>query len=249
LESVAASIGIEMELWVVSAGYGLIGQFDLLKPYAAAFSQGQVDSVAPTLQGSTRRRAIREWWNELSHWPRLRGSVRSLEDLARKDPEAPMLVALSAPYLDAVMDDLLGARREVAHPNLLLVVSAGVKCAGGLAENVLPATASLQHAVGGSLHSLNVRIARWILSRSRSHRFERRLIERQLRGLAVRSAPEGARTGQRVSDSDVKAFVRERLGVGRPASRSALLRQLRRAGKSCEQARFNRIFSVVLDTR
>jgi hypothetical protein len=49
-----------------------------------------------------------------------------------------------------------------------------------------------------------------------------------------------------LTDSDVKAFVREHLNVDAPLSRIALLRELRGNGHSCEQARFSRLFSVVL---
>jgi hypothetical protein len=68
LAAVGTSVGVDLELWVVSAGYGLIRHFDRLKPYAAAFSQGHVDSVAPKLRGGTRRNALREWWTELCRW-------------------------------------------------------------------------------------------------------------------------------------------------------------------------------------
>jgi len=244
LRQVALMVGIDLELWVVSAGYGLVRHFDPMKSYAATFAQGHLDSVAPNLQADERRKALREWWSELSNWRGVGSSPRSLEELALEDPQAPILAALSSKYLDAVTADLLKARSGFDDPDLLLVVSAGAKCVDQLSANIVPTSADLQHAVGGSLVSLNVRIARWIVSHYRSHRFERRQIVQGLHDLAPRTT--GAkRNGLRLSDSAVKTFVRGRLRLNTRVSPHSLLRELRNKGQSCEAARFARLFDVV----
>jgi hypothetical protein len=158
-----------------------------------------------------------------------------------------MLVALSAPYLDTVTEDLVRARRELADPALLFIVSAGSEMVSDLAGNMLPTDASLQRAVGGALHSLNVRLARWIIGSARSHLFDRDLIVDQLHKLTAQTRSAGTRVGRRLSDSDVEDFVREHLRRRARLSCSSLLRELRGQGLSCEQSRFSRLFSSALE--
>ena len=55
----AANSGFAVELWICSAGYGLIPGHAAVKPYSATFSSGKLDSIGP---------GAAQWWQELSSW-------------------------------------------------------------------------------------------------------------------------------------------------------------------------------------
>lgn len=56
------AVGASADLWVSSAGYGLISAAAPIHAYAATFASGQPDSVATTSD------AARRWWLDLSKW-------------------------------------------------------------------------------------------------------------------------------------------------------------------------------------
>ena len=96
----------EGDLWVLSAGYGLLHEKAKIVSYAAAFSSGKADSISPSLD--TDSKAFRtEWWGKLMKLSTGKeGKPKSLEELGRKDKSSKFLIACSQPYLQAISDDL-----------------------------------------------------------------------------------------------------------------------------------------------
>jgi hypothetical protein len=244
LESLAEMRGLDLEVWIVSAGYGLVRPSAQLKPYSAAFSPGQPDSIAPRLDGSARDQALREWWKTLSEWPGPTGGNRTLAAVAGAGRSDPMLVVLSAPYLSALNDDLTVARESLSDPHLLQVVSAGTRSAPGITDNLLPVSGRLRHAVGGPLVSLNVRLARWIINRLEEHSFNFERLRSLLVNLDSSAVPLARRSRHRLSDAEVVTLARQLMKADAAATRTALLRELRSQGLACEQARFGRLFEM-----
>jgi hypothetical protein len=93
-----------VELFVASAGLGLVEASEMVPSYSATFSPGGPDSVAPShLRGSAARQASREWWGLLGR------DRRTFADVAGGFDR--MIVALSPAYLDALEEDLVHAAR------------------------------------------------------------------------------------------------------------------------------------------
>jgi hypothetical protein len=239
--SLAAGAVGRMELWVASAGYGLIREDQPIKPYSATFSPSGPDSVTSQAQAQDRNVILREWWAALAEWELSgSGTPRSVQTLAARHPEAILLVALSNSYLRALRDDLIGARDELRSSGRLIIVSAGTKSQLGLEENLLPVGAEVQSALGGSRLSLNVRIVRHLIQTWSQHTWEPDLATAEVRALRRADGQRVRRT--QLSDREVLDFIararREAAGV----SWSALLRRLRDHGFACEQLRFRELF-------
>ena len=158
LPNIAAYKGIRLEVWVCSAGYGLIPITAKIRPYAATFASNHPDSVELGLIETFPRMARRTWWKHLANWEGPEpGSPRHIADLARKHPNSIMLVAASTPYLDALIDDLEETSRVLDDPLRLAIFSAGGRVHPTLDEQRIPCDARLQALLGGALGSLNVR--------------------------------------------------------------------------------------------
>lgn len=234
----AEVVGQEATLWVCSAGYGLIPVDAPIAPYAATFAFGHEDSVASDADGT------RQWWDLLSRWVRPHDrQPRSFAGLASRYPDAAIVAVLSDPYLRACADDLREAASRLTNSDNLSVIGPAGRCAE-IDDLVVPVRADLRSVVGGSLLSLNARAARHVLkeSRLRGDAVQRPLLAKLMSDtLAV--APEAPRkpTGIRMTDEEVRTFIRKRLEYG-PASATPLLRELRSSGLSCEQARFRDLF-------
>jgi hypothetical protein len=117
-----------------------------------------------------------------------------------------------------------------------------------LADFVVPVTARLQPHLGGSLLSLNARVAAFLLRSSveDNHSLGRmRLRERVEETTSATPARTARAAGQRLTDEEVRAFICEHAGE-RAATATSLLRRLRLSGRSCEQARFGQLFAEVI---
>ncbi|RGA04363.1 hypothetical protein DI270_014525 [Microbispora triticiradicis] len=235
-------VGASASLWVASAGYGLISADVPIHAYAATFAAGQPDSVAVDSAGA------RTWWHELSCWPGPQeGAPRSLAELAERDPDATIIAVLSDAYLRACVIDIRRAISRLADPENLSVFGPPGSVTG-IEEHMVPVTAALRPLVGGSLQALNVRAARYVLgvAREAGSPLRRSLLAKLAADAAVAAPADSGRRGPgiRMSDAEVREFIRGHLGPGASATR--LLRKLRDTGRSCEQARFRDLFITVV---
>jgi len=235
-----ATAGQPAELWVCSAGYGLIPAAAPIRPYAATFAAGEKDSVGSSVA------ELRDWWKRLSQWPGpAADQPRSFADLARRDPDATIVCVLSEAYQRACSADLRDAAAHLADDEQLSVIGPAGRCAH-IDDLIVPVTARLRPVVGGSLQALNVRAAAYVLATAAAEAIDlRRSQLRTLVARAVAQAPEDTSrrpAGRRLTDDDVRAYIRAQLADG-PATATRLLRLLRDSGLSCEQARFKQLFT------
>lgn len=229
----APNAGMTVELWISSAGYGLIPSNAPIRPYAATFTAGNADSVPDSADGATA------WWDALSDWAGPSPGPRSISDLIIADPKSRVLLALSATYLKACREDLGRAIGRIDRDGQLSIISAGTKSDPQLAPYLLPADARLQTAVGGTRQALNIRTARHLLAAGITDHHE---MSEMLTKLLV-DQPSIARY-ERIpaTDSEVRDFIRERLETDPSATHTRLLREFRDDDRACEQGRFAALF-------
>jgi hypothetical protein len=227
-------------LWVVSAGYGLIPAAASIRPYSATFSPGHADSVA------RGRGDAAAWWQGLAGWQGPSGAARTLTDLVKQRPGLRLILVLSEAYLAACLADITSAAASLEDPTQLSIICAGAKPASAIKGHLLPSDARLQHALGGTLQALNVRFAAHLLAGgSLSHS------AMKTRALAMlrKQPPLIVYTRTRVSDAQVRQFIRTRSRTVEAPSHTRLLRELRSAGLACEQGRFANLFYAELGAR
>ena len=239
----AEKTGWETDLWVASAGYGLIPGHAPILPYAATFAGNHPDSVGA---GTTYypKEASREWWCYLSQWDGpVPGTPRTLEELATQNPDAAWLVLMSPTYLEALSEDLLAARAQMTRPERLLVVS-GTPGPGnlGLVRHWIPALEVCRGPLGGGCSSLNARVAGHLAALYSPEQWSSDIIQPQM-NLWMASLPPLDRPARRsITDREALAFIRKRRREESTTSHSALLRELRDQGLACEQKRFRGLF-------
>ena len=239
LSESSARNAVRSEVFVCSAGYGLISASTKIRPYSATFTSSHPDSVVRTQSDGEAGIARRQWWSAISSWEGPEpGSARSLAVAMRHFDYA--LIALSPPYLDAIGDDLAKAL-TTAKPEKISIFSAGAKKSHRFGEYLIPCDSRLRSIIGGACSSLNIRCLRHAIERasegldheSVKRRFARLLEERP-------AAPLPERTP--MSDQEVTSFILEALTADPGARPTPLLRRLRDSGRSCEQSRFSELF-------
>jgi hypothetical protein len=246
LPDVARSSGFKPQLWVASAGYGLIPAQATIRSYSATFARGHDDSVVK--DGSSRDSAgqLQLWWKLLSEQEGPSAThARSIGELAAEEPRASILVVASPLYVTALAEDLAMAARHLARPERLLIVSTPSSLSKGvLAPHWIPSNAYHQTRLGGSKLSLHARVARELIEQTSNERFDAQALQRKYERLIERSAPPLVHQRTPMSDEQVRSFIREAVSAG-VKSWSASLRRLRAGGQACEQSRFKRLFLEV----
>jgi len=237
----ASDFGCIVEVWIVSAGYGLVPISANLESYSATFSPGSDDSVS---RGKSDHRDNQAWWDLLTSWRNLdlRGP-RNLTELALQDPSAPMIVALSKTYLQAVLHDLTNAVEAMGKKADLLLVSTGTP-PYGLEEVQLPCDARFLNSLGGSRTSLNARVANHIIETSGQHDFNSAKVKNLLQKGLDQSKDLLRYDRRKQTDFELRNWIRTRLN--NDSSGSSLLRELRDAGFACEQRRFAGLYEEVI---
>jgi hypothetical protein len=245
LPEIAAPAGFRATLWIISTGFGLIRADSKISPYSATFSHSHPDSVSKSRFTKDGTLAFQRWWDLISQWegpdP---GTPRTLAALAAAKSNAAFLVVASAAYLSAVSEDLKRAFATLRHPGRFAILSAGTKDLGDLSGALIPLDARMQARLGGARRTLNVRMARRVLTDLKSHPFDAAEMNSRYRRLLARQPEVIVRRRTKRTDEQVRAFIHRHLSQHPSFTQTRLLGQLRAIGWGCEQSRFNRLFEA-----
>ena len=243
LEDTAHASGLDAKVWVCSAGYGLVRIDARVKAYSATFSLHHPDSMLRWNPTEAHSRKKESWWQLHQEWSGPEPTQpRSISGLAASDPESPMLIVASHDYLRAIGRDVKRALLELQIPDSLSIISTGTKRLPDLEANLLPSGAALQASVGGSMHSLNIRLARRILRECGAEELRASTLTSRLKHW-LQLMPQTSRTvRRRLTDAEVQKYVVDSLTEDEHASWSLLLRRLRDSSRACRQERFVSIF-------
>jgi hypothetical protein len=227
-----------VQLWVVSAGYGLMPADALVTNYDATFSLKTPDSVAATRAGT------QEWWQRVNEWSGPSSPTRSSRaSLAELTGSGHVLAALSEPYLLALQHDI-----EQLEPSRFHLISAG--CADpAFQHHLLAADGSARMALGGSLISVNIRIADHLIKMVPPGKWSRRKLSLELEQLRSTTPPLPKLDRAPQDDEQILQWIRTARTHDPSLSASRGLRLLRSSGMACEQRRFSTLFRTAAEGR
>ncbi len=243
---IAEASGFKANIWICSAGYGLLSLNCKILPYSATFAPTHQDSVCRKITGKLSEVAPQAWWRLLSEWEGPTPVMpRRLAEIPRLYPRSAIWIVASEIYLHAIANDVKALATLVHERDRLSLFSAGTKSLPGLTEYLLPLDARLQGLAGGARRSLNIRLARHALLGLQKPGTEYSSLKKAFaRLISTQSAPViPVRT--RMTDHDVRQFIRTALRSDPRRAFSPLLRELRDKGFACESSRFASLFHDV----
>lgn len=246
LPVIAQTAGWNAQVWIASAGYGLVPAAAPLHSYAATFSRGHRDAVVRSTTRDGRVEA-RIWWSLLgSVIGPVRKAPRRIADLLESHPRAHVLVVGSETYVRALEDDLLEVVRLLkGRDGLLLVTGSHVGLKSELERACIPSLAKLTHHLGGSLIGLHARLARWILEDAPKTGLEAEGVRNAVQRLITRTPTRESFDRRKMTDHEVSRFIERTLRQDATLPQTVLLRRLRDSGRACEQARFRGLLAQV----
>lgn len=225
LARVARGEGFEPTVVVASAGLGLLALESQAPAYSATFSPGKPDAVAHNMEEAAA------WWEQLADAPQ----ALNLASLRGR-----VLLVLSRNYALALARDLAELGASGAEAALV----------GGAAEipgiTRVPSDASLRRRLGGTLGSLNQRMANHFLQLScgPADWLSGDHLQRW-NSWASEARHKEVFDRHRGSDPEVRAWIQAMI-ADEPLSASGALREYRRQGNACEQSRFGRLYREVV---
>ena len=233
---------LDAELFVISAGYGLVSERDKLAPYSLTVLPGKADSIA--------RKVPRSEWSPNSWWRMLGGNTPAETDLCAMLAQRQfdlILMSLSAGYAHLIADEL----RRLApdqKPRLRIF------CAGGnphlppvVADNMMPYDARLDgpdSPIKGTMSDFSGRAL---------HHYARCVMDSVVKGMNLAEdktdlmtmmaewTPPDRPSRERQTDEEIIAFILNAWS-GTGGSLSTSLRLLRDSGRACKQERFHDLF-------
>lgn len=124
-ESLSAAQLATTDLWVISAGLGLVLSSERIPSYSLTIASGADDSIKNKISSGFHSS---EWWNAINSI-----SGRSISNLINNDPDRSLfLISLTQPYAPLILNDLLNLTPD----SLNRVRIVGIMCSKKLPEQV-----------------------------------------------------------------------------------------------------------------
>ncbi|AAZ28749.1 hypothetical protein [Colwellia psychrerythraea] len=241
---VATSIVVpNLDLWVLSAGYGLIHSSSHIGSYDATFSSGSENSINKTGLSNN------EWWESLHQ---VRNSenfkCQSLHSLVSINVDDVFFIAASPDYLRVIQKELkqLLLDKKLTNKNLF-IISSKHNIDKILMPYFLESSADFCSTLKGGRVSLNIRLARYLLEQDSVKKFSPNHIIDKYNHLQKTSVKLPVKNRKKLSDDEINNFIIKELEVnqGFKVSATMLLKKLRSINLACEQKRFTKLLNKI----
>jgi Queuine tRNA-ribosyltransferase len=243
----------DSQLWILSAGYGLIPADEKIIPYDITFQEPRngIPSIHSRIEDNTnhKRDNIQKWWKLLTEsTDRTTSSIKSLIDNSNESDYFLMVVGKD--YLDAVFNDLDEAIKSSSNPNHIAVLSNNVNdpLAKRLGSNWLYADSRFVNLPKANSTTVNSKIAKELLW----HMFHRKgglswwsheNFNSYLKHLSSGLPKPKKFNRSPSSDLQVTNFIIESLDEC-DVTFSKLHRKYRDSGRACEYTRFKALYHI-----
>jgi hypothetical protein len=236
----------DSQLWIMSAGYGLIPSSAVIASYAATLSPRETDSVLAR-PGPLEPMA---WWSTLASWSGPQsGAPRSLVDLAAAYPKTAWIVVAGSNYISAASADFAQLDGQGMLQERFYVVSPGLSGRASLPAHIdsvlLHADSRWEERLGRGKVSIGVRIAAELfrLAEGDPARLQAARMRMQREGTVLSGMPMPVRTP--MDDAKVRQHLEHVLGGNPTIPFTRALRDFRDAGNACEYKRFRALYQQV----
>lgn len=236
-----------IDLWVLSAGLGLLHSNDKVVPYQATFSTGYQESIPLFSNDFYGKSFHRTWWKEITERSILKSEhPTSIAGLMREKPRDYFIICGSPDYINAIELDVINGLQCLSSPiKQLLIITSG-KINIRLNEYLLKSDKKIAEWLGCNMLMLNISLAQYFIKLfslkqlSDFSVLSDELVE-QFRLLPDRVVNKGIRR----SPDDVSQYILSLLQQQPEISATRALRAFRDSGNSFEEKRFRTLFKTL----
>ncbi|MEX0566306.1 hypothetical protein AB3X30_21995 [Raoultella terrigena] len=236
-----------VELWILSAGLGLLKRGDKVVPYQATFAVGHNDSI-PLFSGLYNGKEFHQkWWAELTkHSSFQEEHPVSLTELMKTRPNEYFIICGSPDYISAIGTDIKTGLPYLhsAEKQFLIISSSRVK--SPLNHYLLESNKRIAEWLNSNMLMLNIKIAQYVIEQfTREEHDNLGLLADRLNKQFSSLPATCKKQGVRRTPEQVEAWVLQHLSEVSDTSASRALRVFRDSGNSFEEKRFRTLFHSV----
>lgn len=232
------------DLWIISAGLGLIKEDEEIPGYDLTISGGSPNSVRERIIDGNF--TLSEWWSEVN---RLRRPKRSISNLLADNPRQLVLIAASSAYFQLIQQDLLSATDAQLRKVRIIGCESNDSIDGRLSPYVMPYADRLDgdgSPIPGTKADLPQRAlfhftSEIAINAPKASSGEH--AEQIKHGLAHVKKQETPKR-QKMSDDEIIASISEFWDEANGKSQEMLVLLRKKKGIACEQSRFGRLFKI-----
>ncbi|WP_413727341.1 hypothetical protein [Sodalis sp. RH19] len=236
-----------IDLWVLSAGLGLLHSKDKVVPYQATFATGYQESIPLYSKDYSGKSFHRTWWKEITERSAFKSDhPTSITELMRKKPQEYFIICGSPDYINAIELDIVNGLEylDVPHKQLLIITSKKINFR--LKEYLLKSDNRIAEWLNCNMLMLNIKLAQHVIRDFTSHQRDdlsilSQELSREFNFLPERKVIQGIKR----NPDEVKKYIFDLLQQQPGISATKALRAFRDSGNSFEEKRFRTLFQAV----
>lgn len=240
-----------VDLWVLSAGLGLLHHKDKVVPYRATFAVGYDESIPLYSQEYVGRSFHRTWWKEITSRSIFKSEhPASILDLMKKNKKDYYVICGSPDYINAIELDIINGLEYLVDAKKQLLIITSKKINDRLTAYLFKTNQNMAQWLRCNMLMLNISVAKYIVKEFTSKKFNslnelsQKLVE-ELKELPEREVKKGIRR----SPEEVRSFILKLMQQKPDLSATNALREFRNSGNSFEEKHFRAEFKALVEAK
>jgi len=240
-----------VDLWVLSAGLGLLHHKDKVVPYRATFAVGYDESIPLYSQEYVGRSFHRTWWKEITSRSIFKSEhPTSILDLMKKNKKDYYVICGSPDYINAIELDIINGLEYLVDAKKQLLIITSKKINDRLTAYLFKTNQNMAQWLRCNMLMLNISVAKYIVKEFTSKKFNnlnelsQKLVE-ELKELPEREVKKGIRR----SPEEVRSFILKLMQQKPDLSATNALREFRNSGNSFEEKHFRAEFKALIEAK
>ncbi|MGA7588449.1 MAG: hypothetical protein WCB03_20820 [Rouxiella badensis] len=236
-----------IDLWVLSAGFGLLNNKDKIVPYQATFATGYTESIPLYSNDYPAKSFHRTWWKEITERSPLKSNhATSITMLMKEKPWEYFIICGSPDYINAIELDIINGLEYLKSPRKQLLIITSKKINNRLGDYLLKSDIRMAEFLKCNMLMLNISLAKYFISHFNDGSKEdfsivAHEISNQLNTLPERKVIKGIKR----NPEEVEKYILVLLQQQPEISATKALRSFRDSGNSFEEKRFRMLFQSV----
>nr|WP_217437033.1 hypothetical protein [Serratia fonticola] len=240
-----------VDLWILSAGLGLLHHKDKVIPYKATFAVGYEESIPSYSHEYVGKTFHRTWWKEISERSCFKSQhPTSITELMKKNNRDFFIICGSPDYINAIELDVINGLEYLVDSKKQLLIITSKKINNRLEGYLFKTSQKMANWLKCNMLMLNISMAKYIINDFTSNK-SNDLNEISLHiSDALSELPEREiKKGIRRSPEEVNHFILKMMHQEPGISATHALRTFRDSGNSFEEKRFRAAFKALSGTK
>lgn len=236
-----------VDLWILSAGLGLLHHKDKVVPYKATFAVGYDESIPLYSHKYVGKTFHRTWWKEITGRSIFKGQHPvSITEMMQKNKKDYFIFCGSPDYINAIELDIINGVEYLVEPKKQLLIITSKKINDRLVTYLFKTNQNMAQWLRCNMLMLNISVAKYIVDEFTSNKLTDLnelsvKLESELKELPEREIKKGIRRSLEDVNDFILNIIRQEPGI----SATCALRTFRDSGNSFEEKRFRAAFKAL----